>query len=1346
MLEQLSTQMVLILLEATIKATLMVGVVMLILVVFRRISVHAQHRIWTIVLVTLLLLPLPGLAGIYWSLPLSVWPSDSGIATANGEHTGPDLSSSSPMGLATDVQRRGPAEIDHLAIRSRQSHSGHAFDIDEMSSKSEVAVEKSFDDTAATSVPFAASHFESVDLRSDTRWPSLFVFGTMVWSIGVGLMLVRLLMAVVHVRRMKQSSLPVAESTFPANVIVRESGQIDSPVVLGCWRTCILLPRNWRDWSLAKRSAVFAHELAHVRRRDPQIGLFAELAVVLFWFHPVSWLVRRRLAQLAELACDQSAAVAIGDRVAYARHLVEIAAAIRPRVRFPLGTAMARKSVIVKRVHVLLDETAELTERITGRSSALIRLFGIPAAIMMVAVHPMAAPSQDQPVASQPPGLRPAKSKLVHLQPRVQVDGPILTIRGTILRPDGSVAKDAVLEQSGPGDVVSATIRDGQYEIRSTGTLLNPPSILCRNPSGSLQSLIQVGGYTLRSDCQTAKTITLAPTKIIRVKVTDEQKIVDSAHVQVEAGSFKYLATTGTDGVAELRIPQQESVFLMSAWTDDHRIGGMHVARKPTREKFGYEFEVEVSSSPPVRVRVVDAQQKPLENVPVEFVAVDGEHGELFVGNNPTSSQTTDVHGDAVFNWVPKWAGERGYFTIADGSPWRRVGDGAARKLTDGLYEFQVAPSRSPERIVVESQLLGVTSDVSGMLVEFWSFEGEEEDTCDVIYSRCDSQGRFSARLLPDSEYGVYVNDRQWVSNSWEGIVVSKDGGIQKPELKLTKGTDIEVLVTRGSNEEPLKNAWLAFESDPDALHGRRFWGRTDEHGRFTAPVLAGTLKIRAGDGDWESTRIIEVVDDEPVKVQVHRKYTVKQTISGRLILPTGVSADLSKTTVKIAGMDGESSDSTTVRPDATGNFTAGIMASRFSILASSEDGKLFGSEILDLTDKTLEVSMFPTVPFVGQVVGPDDRPISGVTVSMRARLVDHQREYPPGTPAFNHQFVEYLDDRTATTDANGQYAFPSTPNRIQLEVDYTRPGETESAAFHRLWLEPGENRPKQLIRLAPSRSEANQSPPPLEPRIADTLQNCRVTGINALVIVTGGGDLVAPFVARHVLDEDDNEELADVYYYLPRTVDGPEAAVLPDRKQYFETHKWPFPATDSIFLVAMNGAGTELGRLSLDVTDQQLAASRVISFLKTHRPEQRNAKLGFEAALVEARKTGRRVWVCAGGTRCAPCYSLSRWFDAQQELLSRDFVLFKFDASNDLNGYELSVALKFDAHGIPCHAILDADGKELINSIGPIGNVGSPVGSVEGQRHLKKMLQATAQKLSSDGIESLVRSLDRKP
>ena len=320
MLQRISTQIVFILFDASLKAILIWALATLVIRTFRGMSVHAQHCVWTVVLLALLVLPIVAHAGPTWSLPPGIWPlrrpavnsdgaksqsasADSGPGVLNGQVTNSPGRSSNPRQQESLGVASSGARIDHA--RTGGPPFGTA------------SIET--DGRQASAV--ASSHPQSF-----RRWSWLFVLGSFVWLIGVGVMLIRLSIAALQTLRIQRAALPVIDSSFPIGMVVRESDRIESPVVAGWWRPCILLPHSWREWTAAKRAAVFAHEQSHLRRRDPQLSLLAELVTLIYWFHHVSWWTKRRLSRLAELACDEAAAIAIGDRLVYARYLVEIAA------------------------------------------------------------------------------------------------------------------------------------------------------------------------------------------------------------------------------------------------------------------------------------------------------------------------------------------------------------------------------------------------------------------------------------------------------------------------------------------------------------------------------------------------------------------------------------------------------------------------------------------------------------------------------------------------------------------------------------------------------------------------------------------------------------------------------------------------------------------------------------------------------------------------------------------------------------------------------------------------------------------------------------------------------------
>ena len=91
--------------------------------------------------------------------------------------------------------------------------------------------------------------------------------------------------------------------------------------------------------------------------------------------------------------------------------------------------------------------------------------------------------------------------------------------------------------------------------------------------------------------------------------------------------------------------------------------------------------------------------------------------------------------------------------------------------------------------------------------------------------------------------------------------------------------------------------------------------------------------------------------------------------------------------------------------------------------------------------------------------------------------------------------------------------------------------------------------------------------------------------------------------------------------------------------------------------------------------------------------------------------------------------------------LLEKDYVMLKIDDVRDKNGNDVAQRLyRGQRGGVPFHAIFDASGMMLIDSVGPLGNIGHPSGP-EGKQQLRKMLLNTRQDLADADVDQLVES-----
>ena len=161
---------------------------------------------------------------------------------------------------------------------------------------------------------------------------------------------------------------------------VYESERIAIPLTVGWLRPKIILPKEWRKWDGAKLDAVLAHEGAHARRRDGLVAALAGVNRSLFWFHPLAWILDRRLALLAEQACDETCVAELGDRHRYARLLLEMALVVdgsHGRMRRHALT-MAAGSHIRQRIESLLVDGRTFSRGLTAAGCAGLMLCAVP--------------------------------------------------------------------------------------------------------------------------------------------------------------------------------------------------------------------------------------------------------------------------------------------------------------------------------------------------------------------------------------------------------------------------------------------------------------------------------------------------------------------------------------------------------------------------------------------------------------------------------------------------------------------------------------------------------------------------------------------------------------------------------------------------------------------------------------------------------------------------------------------------------------------------------------------------------------------------------------------------------
>ncbi|HUQ97848.1 MAG TPA: M56 family metallopeptidase [Gemmatimonadaceae bacterium] len=174
------------------------------------------------------------------------------------------------------------------------------------------------------------------------------------------------------------------------DVLLLCSPDVNTPITWGVLQPLVVLPEEAFAWSDEHRRVVLGHELAHVARNDARSQLFAGVVCAAYWFHPLIWVVERKLRAECERACDDRVVVGGTAGSVYAAHLLEVARSARsfggPGF---LSVAMARTSELEGRLLAVLNESKR-RDSISMRQKAIVAVFAIVLAATLSAFRPVA--------------------------------------------------------------------------------------------------------------------------------------------------------------------------------------------------------------------------------------------------------------------------------------------------------------------------------------------------------------------------------------------------------------------------------------------------------------------------------------------------------------------------------------------------------------------------------------------------------------------------------------------------------------------------------------------------------------------------------------------------------------------------------------------------------------------------------------------------------------------------------------------------------------------------------------------------------------------------------------------
>lgn len=233
--------------------------------------------------------------------------------------------------------------------------------VDDTSPTHELTAHSESDADGKLRLPALSSPSGDLEARFSERAISLLCMSVL-GSAVLGLM--RWLVAATRLRRTLKRRRPVhaqhvrsllrrLPSRFDTERLrLSESDDIASPQVVGRAEICVPA-QLLQSLSHDALAAVLAHELAHLERRDPLWFLIASWVETVAWLVPTNRWAAARFRESAEHACDDRAAVLIGDRLSVARALTHVAAQLLSDQTSSLPAMASARRPVLERVRRL---------------------------------------------------------------------------------------------------------------------------------------------------------------------------------------------------------------------------------------------------------------------------------------------------------------------------------------------------------------------------------------------------------------------------------------------------------------------------------------------------------------------------------------------------------------------------------------------------------------------------------------------------------------------------------------------------------------------------------------------------------------------------------------------------------------------------------------------------------------------------------------------------------------------------------------------------------------------------------------------------------------------------------
>lgn len=778
---------------------------------------------------------------------------------------------------------------------------------------------------------------------------------------------------------------------------------------------------------------------------------------------------------------------------------------------------------------------------------------------------------------------------------------------------------------------------------------------------------------------------------------------------------------------------------------------------------------------PPLRVKAVDLQGKPLPNVRLGPWLLQKPGRETQMNGMSSAFRKTDDDGVVVLDWLPERL--EGQISIVGSAQDYYIPDHAVWLPADKPLDETTVTLRLFERLAGRVTTPDGRPAADALVTA--SGRGADRNVFNGT-TRTDGDGRYTFnRVYSDYAYILTAAKNGMVSPFRSDAIVRAGKPAEGVDLVLGPGTRLKGRVTVGKDQPPTEPMYVSavfsqakFPEELIPKGSQRAYSLSMQ--RHAEVDKDGNYDLLLGPGEYRLQGPPRV---EPVKLvipaaappaEIVQDFEMPRPNSGKLTV-TVVDGD--EKPVGAAVLDGVyqamSGYFSPIRTNDRGMVQLVHSLDPLVLSASTPDRSQAAVVRLDAEATEIRIVLKPTATASGRLVDPEGKSIAGRELTYGVRVNLSTKRNGP----FTHRFGGHT-----TTDSDGGFRLPGLVVGEKYEIQTEDGNRYVSAKTKPLADSPGPLALGDvLLDLTPSKPYVPTTPAQRTAEAFAARKEKSSSEKLEYVLTEAKREYTRPLL---LFGKADDPACVDLFrlFNEPGTNDA-EAKDKPRPKTPADL-RWDFdlssldasPADVKSFardlgatvgegmppvLVLLSDEGKPVASYPLALgADKKLDAPALAAFMLQHKLPTRDAEAVLAEGLAKAKAEDKRVFLDFGASWCGPCRMLGRFLEANKAELERHYVFVKLDVSRDDHARPLCERYeeKDAINGVPWYVILDGDGKPLITSnakdLGEDAfstNIGFP-SSKPGIDHFMTMLKQTAPRMSDVTLAGLRRQLEKKP